>query len=939
MSTTGNPLSGHTSANYNTGLSAGAGRATDGLRDGDQILSASLTNILEGVHGNGIVMLEGGAVSGTNRNNPDFLPGAITTGTGQHQLKIQGGFVVLDSSVYKFADGYENDGTPDEITIDLTANSAHKTGVTTALTSGKECIFTIFLNADDGSSTKHVKFIQSSVVDTGTGVYPSSPNAYLIDDGTSTSVKETIVLATVRAIIHDSPSGDNTGTNGLKIKITEINDKRVFLKPSPTYLVPMTKGVPSNKDSANSINSHSDLDAFHTEAGDFATSPLGAIWMSHSTDKVTSGGTRLGDIGDDVLFFASHESDGSAKTLRLAPDRIYTGSPTGVNHFTHDGPNIFIVSPGGSGCTLNPDNTSNEFAPGSILYIRNTNATSGHPINFDTVGSSPLNYQVTGGQSAIIIRNNSSSNPKWSVLINASSSGSGAVSAVNNKTENRLVSIGSTTTELDGEAQLTFDGTILNVGVSGDGADLLLHSATAAHVGLKWDHDDQTDGSLTLGADDHGIDFKAYGETSGKFIHWDASADTLFVTSTLDIDGTLTVGVDDTGYDVQFFGAAAGSYMLWDESENNLILGGAAKLGIGDTAPGTQLQITADGPTITLKNSVAENGEGGAESNIIFEDHADVSLAKIEASHHGTADDTKGKLIISTHTGSSLTTAITIDSAQKTTLAGEVVIGGDLTVNGTTTTINSTTMTTDNIILTLGGDTAPNANDAKDKGIEFRWHDGSSAKLGFFGFDESTGDFSFIPDATNNSNVFSGTQGTLNANISGSLSGSVAATTITGTGDLTINTDDFKVDTDGSNLAKVGINQATPITQLQIATTGLQSQTVDSGSTTSNAVVTLCTRTQFRSLKVFVSSKTDDASAFEATEILVTHNGASGGTVASTAYGTVTIGGGAGGSPSAIASYAVALSGDNLQLTIDYNQVAGANKDFTSNIHWIGLAI
>ena len=88
-----------------------------------------------------------------------------------------------------------------------------------------------------------------------------------------------------------------------------------------------------------------------------------------------------------------------------------------------------------------------------------------------------------------------------------------------------------------------------------------------------------------------------------------------------------------------------------------------------------------------------------------------------------------------------------------------------------------------------------------------------------------------------------------------------------------------------------------------------------------------------------MSSKADDDTAFESTEILVTHNGASSGTVASTAYGTVTIGGGAGGSPSAIASYAVALSGDNLQLTIDYNQVGGANKDFTSNIHWIGLAI
>ena len=939
MATTGNPLSGHTSANYNSAHSAGSGAAVDGLRDGDQILSASFTNILEGIHGNGILMLEGGAVSGTNRNNPDFLPGAVTKGVSSHQVKIQGGYVVLDSSMYAFADGYDTDGTPDDISINLTGNSIHKTGTTSALTTGKECLFTIFVNANDSSSTKHIRFQQSSLVDTGTGVYPSSPNSFLIDDGTSTSVKETVILATVRAIFNGSASGDNTGTHGLALTITEINDKRVFLKPSPMFITPLTKGVPKNKDTANSVNSHSDLDAFQSEAGDFASSPFGAVWMSHSTDKVTAGGTRLGDVGDDVLFFASHESDGSPKTLRLAPDRINTGTPTGVNHFTHDGPNIFIVAPGGAGCSLNPDNTSNEFAPGSIVYIRNTNATSGHPINFDTIGASAMDYQITGGQSAIIIRNNSSSNPKWSVLINASSSGTGAVSAVNGASENELVTIGSTTTELDAEALLKFDGATLEVGASGNGADLLLHSATAAHVGLKWDHDDQTDGSLTLGADDHGIDFKAYGETAGQFIHWDASADTLFVVSTLDIDGIVNVGVDGTGYDVKFFGDTAGAYVMWDQSQDDLILGGAARLGIGDTAPGTQLQISADGPTITLKNSVAENGEGGAESNILFEDHADASLASIQGSHHGTADDTKGKLIMSTHNGTSLTTAVTIDSAQKTTLAGEVVIGGDLTVNGTTTTINSTTMTTDNIILTLGGDTPPGSNDSKDKGIEFRYYD-SQARIGFFGYDEDAANFTFLTAATNTSNVFSGTKGTINANLSGNLSGgTINATTITGTADLIINTNDFVVDTDTTNPAKVGINQATPIASLQIATTGLESQTIDSGSTSSNAVVTLCTRTQFRSLKVFVSSKADDDTAFEATEILVTHNGASGGTVASTTYGTVTIGGGAGGSPAAIAAYAVALSGDNLQLTINYNQVNGSDKDFTTNIHWIGLAI
>ena len=92
-------------------------------------------------------------------------------------------------------------------------------------------------------------------------------------------------------------------------------------------------------------------------------------------------------------------------------------------------------------------------------------------------------------------------------------------------------------------------------------------------------------------------------------------------------------------------------------------------------------------------------------------------------------------------------------------VGGNLVVTGNLTINGTTTTVNSTTTTVDDPIFTLGGDTAPSSDDNKDRGIEFRWHNGSAAKVGFFGYDDSAGRFTFIPDATNTSEVFSGTAG------------------------------------------------------------------------------------------------------------------------------------------------------------------------------------
>ena len=88
-----------------------------------------------------------------------------------------------------------------------------------------------------------------------------------------------------------------------------------------------------------------------------------------------------------------------------------------------------------------------------------------------------------------------------------------------------------------------------------------------------------------------------------------------------------------------------------------------------------------------------------------------------------------------------------------------LVVGGNLTINGTTTTVNSTTTTVDDPIFTLGGDTAPSSDDNKDRGIEFRWHNGSAAKVGFFGFRDSSTKFVFIPDATNTGEVFSGDEG------------------------------------------------------------------------------------------------------------------------------------------------------------------------------------
>jgi hypothetical protein len=118
-----------------------------------------------------------------------------------------------------------------------------------------------------------------------------------------------------------------------------------------------------------------------------------------------------------------------------------------------------------------------------------------------------------------------------------------------------------------------------------------------------------------------------------------------------------------------------------------------------------------------------------------------------------------------------VTVSGTLDVLGDTTLnsniytTGNLTVGGNLYISGTTVTINSTTVTIDDPVFTLGGDTAPSLDDNKDRGIEFRYHNGASAQLGFFGFDDSTGKFTFLTSATNSSEVFTGTKGEVDATV------------------------------------------------------------------------------------------------------------------------------------------------------------------------------
>jgi len=101
------------------------------------------------------------------------------------------------------------------------------------------------------------------------------------------------------------------------------------------------------------------------------------------------------------------------------------------------------------------------------------------------------------------------------------------------------------------------------------------------------------------------------------------------------------------------------------------------------------LTATDTTPEVTIINNTHEDTDGGREGKVIFKGQQsggeESTLAEIQASHDGTADDEKGDLIFKTNDGSdgaSPTERLRIDSDGVTTFTGNIAnTSGDLTLD------------------------------------------------------------------------------------------------------------------------------------------------------------------------------------------------------------------------------------------------------------------
>ena len=312
------------------------------------------------------------------------------------------------------------------------------------------------------------------------------------------------------------------------------------------------------------------------------------------------------------------------------------------------------------------------------------------------------------------------------------------------------------------------------------------------------------------------------------------TADTLSVTATEGESATLLLSADesdDNGDDWSFVNATGNTLTI-----NNDISGSAvAQITLTPHAT-VASSTTAIAGNATIAGTLGVTGVISPTTHVDMPDDAKVKLGTgddLQLYHDGTdsfIENSTGGLKIATETSG---IAITLGhSTSEVTVGDNLTVTGNLTVSGTTTTVNSTTVSVADPIFELG---SSSSDDNLDRGLKLKYNS-SGAKIAFMGFDDSDGKFVMIPDATDTSSVFTGTIGTLKANIeTGNTGVTVGDSTpfSDSSGTLTLQNVDA-IDATTENTFEAAIDSLTNLTAVGTLTTGTWNATtiaVSSGGT------------------------------------------------------------------------------------------------------------
>jgi hypothetical protein len=153
--------------------------------------------------------------------------------------------------------------------------------------------------------------------------------------------------------------------------------------------------------------------------------------------------------------------------------------------------------------------------------------------------------------------------------------------------------------------------------------------------------------------------------------------------------------------------------------------------------------VTVNSSSTTINDAILRLGDVTTERIVMNDALAGVSTIRLDSVVGiNTNDVVSGSPNLSP---SGITTITSIDTGNKIITINDTVQAGGIS-------------TTTQLVITTGYDTNT------DRGISYQYNTGigtASNKLGFFGYDDSTGYWTYVPDATNTNEVISGVKGTL----------------------------------------------------------------------------------------------------------------------------------------------------------------------------------
>jgi len=487
-----------------------------------------------------------------------------------------------------------------------------------------------------------------------------------------------------------------------------------------------------------------------------------------SIKLASAGGVTLDAAGDITL-----DADGG--------DVVLKDNGTQFGSLTNTSGNLILKSGSTTAVTFSGANTT--FAGTVTIGSAEISEAELEILDGATVTTDELNYNDTGASVGTVVASKT-------VTVDANKD----VSSFRNITLSGELDAGSLDVsgdaDIDGTLEadaITVGGTALNTVIAGVTVTNASTAAVATTVTIS-------DNESTN--EENAVIFTSGGDVDGGNIGLESDGDLTYNPST----GTVTATIFKGNVD-----AVDGDFDGTLEADAITVGGVALSEVISDTAGAMFSSNTESGVTVTYQDAdntidvaidAAQTGITSLlatdikigednETKIDFETADEIHFYAANAEQVYVADG-----IFGPQTDSDVdlgTTGVRWKDAYIDTITttGAITVGGDLTVNGTTTTVNSTTVTIDDPIFTLGGDSAPGSDDNKDRGIEFRYHNGSAAKVGFFGWDDSASAFTFIADASNSSEVFSGTAGNaIFTNVTGTLQ-TAAQANVTSLGTLT----------------------------------------------------------------------------------------------------------------------------------------------------------